>query len=349
MFLFEEHMKRSHMSLCIAVVIAATVSVGGQQATLDAVRVGDRVITLQEVDDAWRLADAGKYAEATQALYDGRRATIDKMVAGILLDKEAAAKKVTVQELLAEETARRRKAVTQADVDAFYNANKEQMQGNPLEKMQDPIRRFLQDQQETAARDAYVAELRKAGPPVRVLLEPPRTEVALTANDPSRGTASAPVTIVEFSDFQCPFCARVAPTLRRLRDTYGERVRIVWKDFPLANIHKQATKAAEAAHCAAEQGKYWEFHDRLFANQAALLPDDLKRHAAAVGMDAPAFNACFDSGRYAGRVEEGVTLGRRLGVDSTPTVFINGRVVAGAQPYETFSAIVDEELARQQK
>jgi protein-disulfide isomerase len=179
-----------------------------------------------------------------------------------------------------------------------------------------------------------------------VLIDAPRRDVAIENTDPSLGRSSAPVTLIEFSDFQCPFCQRVAPTLKKLRETYGDKVRIVWKDFPLTQIHPQAFKAGEAAHCAGDQGKYWEYHDRLFANQQQLQPDELKKHAADLGLDAMAFNACLDSSKYGERVRDGVAQGQRLGVNSTPTIYINGRVLSGAQPYETFVSVIDEELSR---
>jgi protein-disulfide isomerase len=138
----------------------------------------------------------------------------------------------------------------------------------------------------------------------------------------------------------------VAPTLKQIRAKYGDKVRIVWKDFPLTQIHPQAFKAGEAGHCAAEQGKFWEFHDAVYANQQAMQPEDLKRHAANVGVDAAKFNACLDTSKHAEIVRNGVAEGTRLGIDSTPTVFINGRRVSGAQPYEVFAGIIDEELSR---
>jgi protein-disulfide isomerase len=208
------------------------------------------------------------------------------------------------------------------------------------------INRYLTEQQRASARESLIADLRKAGPPVRILFDAPRREVSIAATDPALGRASAPVTLIEFSDFQCPFCQRVAPTLKRLRETYGDKVRIVWKDFPLTQIHPQAFKAGEAAHCAGDQGKYWEYHDRLFANQQALQPEELKKHATDLGLDGAAFATCLDSSKYGERVRDGVAEGTRLGVNSTPTIYVNGRQLSGAQPYETFVAVIDEELAR---
>jgi protein-disulfide isomerase len=121
---------------------------------------------------------------------------------------------------------------------------------------------------------------------------------------------------------------------------------MVWKDFPLTSIHPEAFKASEAAHCAGEQGKYWEYHDRLFQNQRALQVDNLKKHAADLALDEAKFNACLDSGKYAGRVRTGLQEGTALGVGSTPSIFINGRLVMGAQPFEAFKQIIDEELQR---
>jgi protein-disulfide isomerase len=211
------------------------------------------------------------------------------------------------------------------------------------------IRRYLDEQQREAARLALLAELRAAGPPLRLVLDAPRYDVPVAPDDPVLGSADAPVTLVEFSDFQCPFCARVMPTLKRVRETYGDRVRIVWKDFPLTSIHPQAFKAAEAGQCAREQGKFWEYHDLLFANQQSLEPEFLKKYAADTGLDVAAFNACLDTAKYGDRVQEQMGMGNRLGVSSTPSSFINGRLVSGAQPYEAFAAIIDEELARAQE
>jgi len=220
------------------------------------------------------------------------------------------------------------------------------MQGRSLEAMAPAINRFLTDQRRAQAREAILDELRKKGPAIRVALEAPRLNVAIAASNPTLGRATAPVTLVEFSDYQCPYCQRVEPTLKRLREAYGDKIRFVWKDFPLTQIHPQAFKAGEAAHCAGDQGKYWELHDVLFNKQQELQPPDLKRHAAELGLDANAFNQCLDSSKHGARVRDGVSEGGALGVNSTPTIFINGRRLSGAQPYEAFTAIIDEELAR---
>ena len=309
-------------------------------------RVGDRVITAKELDDRWQALDPAGHAEAAQKMYDGKRSALDAIVAETLIAQAAKAKNMSAEDYEAAELKARMKPVGESDVVTFYQSNINQMQGRSLEVMAPAIRRYLQDQQSGAARASLIADLRKAGPEVRVLFDAPRHTIEVTADDPSIGPASAPVTLVEFSDFQCPFCQRVAPTLKQVKQKYGDKVRVVWKDFPLTQIHPQAFKAGEAAHCAAEQGKFWEYHDRLFANQQLLEPNDLKQHAADLGLEPKAFNSCLDTSKYGERVRDGVAAGSRLGVNSTPMIYINGRALSGAQPYEVFAGVIDEELSK---
>ncbi len=336
---------RNILFLTVVVSSIACSSATAQQPE-NAARVGSRTITTKELDDRWRADDPASQADATQKLYDGRRAALDAIIADMLLTEAAKKKSMTAEAFEIDELGKRVKPVTDAEVVSFFQANVNQMQGRPLEVMAPAISRYLTEQRRVEARQALISELRKAGPDVRVLIDAPRRDVEIDSSDPSLGRASAPVTLIEFSDFQCPFCQRVAPTIKKIRDTYGDKVRIVWKDFPLTQIHPQAFKAGEAAHCAGDQGKYWEYHDRLFANQGQLQPEELKQHAAALGLDAAAFNACLDSSKYGERVRDGVAQGTRLGVNSTPTIYINGRVLSGAQPYEAFVSVIDEELAR---
>ena len=339
-----------HLAIGSALLLLLACSAPAQQTSSPAppdaaARVGDRTITMKEVEDRWQRENPAEHAQATQALYDGRRAALEAIVADLLIEQAAKTAGQSPQQYTDAEVGKRLKPVTETDVLTFFQQNQSQMQGRGVTQMGPAIRRFLEEQRREEARQALIAELRRGGPAVHGLLPAPRRAVAVAADDAALGAASAPVTIVEFSDFQCPFCQRVAPTLKRVKDTYGDKVRIVWKDFPLTSIHPEAFKAAEAGNCAREQGKFWEYHDRLFANQQALQPDALKAHAAAVGLDAAKFNACLDTAKYSDRVQEHIGLGTRLGINSTPAMFINGRPVTGAQPYEVFASIIDEELA----
>ncbi len=165
-------------------------------------------------------------------------------------------------------------------------------------------------------------------------------------DDPARGPDDAKVTIIEFSDFQCPYCARFhAQTLPRILDEYGDQIRFVYRDFPLENIHPRARPAAIAAECADDQGKFWEYHDLLFTNQTALDDASLKGYASQLGLDNDDFASCYDAKKHDGEVSEDLSAGLEVSVTGTPTFFINGRRVVGAQAYETFKAIIDEQLA----
>lgn len=169
---------------------------------------------------------------------------------------------------------------------------------------------------------------------------------AASEDDPFWGPEDAAVTIVEFSDFQCPFCRRFSTeTLGLIRENYGDEVRFVYRDFPISSLHEHAQKAAEAAQCAHEQGLFWEYHDLLFANQGALTVDDLKGYAQQVGADTDAFNDCLDSGKNQQEVLLDLQDGRTAGITGTPGFIINGVQVSGAQPYETFQQILDQLLA----
>lgn len=332
--------------LALACSAPAQQAPGGQGGSDVAAHVGDRMITVEELDDRWRQAEPGGHAQAIQQMYDGRKQALDAIVADTLIEQAAEAQGIDAEPFTSAEVARRTKPVTDGQVTAFFQANQAQMQGRGIDAMGPAIREHLEEQERTVAYDALVAELREAGPPIRLVLDAPRYQVDVSPDDPVLGDASAPVTLVEFSDFQCPFCARVMPTLKRVREAYGDRVRIVWKDFPLTAIHPQAFGAAQAAHCAQEQGKFWEYHDQLFANQQTLQPEFLKTYAAEAGLDAEAFGTCLDTAKYADRVQTQMDVGTGLGVSSTPTVFINGRLLSGAQPYEVFTRIIDEELER---
>jgi protein-disulfide isomerase len=341
-----------HLFITAALILALACSAPAQQATNSsdaAARVGDRTVTVKELDDRWQKSAPGPHAQALQALYDGRKEALDEIIADTLITQAAKAKNVTAEQYMQGEVGKRIKPVTDTDIVTFFQENQAQMQGRPLADVGPAIRRYLEEQQKASAQQAVIEELRKSGPRIQLLMDAPRQQVSIGADDASVGPANAPVTIIEFSDFQCPFCQRVAPTLKKVRETYGDKVRIVWKDFPLTQIHPQAFKAAEAGNCAREQGKFWEYHDRLFANQAALQPEFLKKYAADAGLDAAKFGACLDTAKYSDRVQETMGVGTGLGVGSTPSLFINGRLVAGAQPYETFVSIIDEELDRVKK
>jgi protein-disulfide isomerase len=165
---------------------------------------------------------------------------------------------------------------------------------------------------------------------------------------PARGPRNAPITMVVFSDFQCPFCSKVEPTIERLEKEYPGKIRVVWKDFPL-NFHQNAKPAAIAARVAGESGKFWQMHKKLFENQSALDRPSLERYAGELGLDVGKLKAALDSNKYGADIDADMAAGSKLGVSGTPATFVNGRKIGGAYPYETFKKIVDQELAKAKK
>jgi protein-disulfide isomerase len=177
-------------------------------------------------------------------------------------------------------------------------------------------------------------------------LDPLRTDI-VTAGYPSYGPANAPVTIVEFADFECPFCGGLYPTLKLVEKNYPEKIRLVFRQFPLVSMHPHAQKAAEASLCANDQQRFWEFYDSLYTNQAQLEIAALKQRAVTLKMNTATFNTCLDSGRQAEAIRKDQDEARKAGVSSTPTMFINGRFLSGNQPYIVIRDIIEDELKRQ--
>jgi len=322
------------LALAVAPGAAETPAPPGKPVAL----VGDAAIT----EDQLQKAIEAQLRELRMREFSLRSQALDDLIAQKLIEKEAAARGVAPAALLKSEV-EDRATVSPAEVRAIYEANKGRFGSTVEADALKQIETRLLPQRQRERRAAFVRELRQKGG-VRVLLEPLRVPVEV-AGRPIRGREDAPVTIVEFSDFQCPYCSRARPTVNRVRDTYGDKVRVVFRHFPL-QIHPEAQKAGEAAACAGEQGKFWEMHDRLFANQSALQVADLKAHAAGLGLDAEAFGRCLDSARHAAAVQRDVEEGAEYGVSGTPAFFINGRPLVGAQPFESFAQVIDDELER---
>jgi protein-disulfide isomerase len=306
--------------------------------------VGSTSITLAQVDDKALQQPASNFGSAKllQALYEARRAAVEEVVATTLIDQEAKAQGMDRAALIEKEITSKVAQVDEPQIAAWYQANQARVQGASLDQVRQPIRTFLIQERMQAARERYLNTL-KSKTKVAVMLEPPRQVVA-AANGASKGSVSAPVEIIEFSDFQCPYCQRVNPTVDQVLSTYGDRIHFVYRHFPLST-HPNARPAAEASQCAAEQGKFWPYHDKLFAAPSRLNEPDLKQHAAELGLDAAKFNACVDTHKYKEQVNADMQAGEEAGVNGTPAFFINGRLIGGAQPFDAFKRIIDEELA----
>jgi protein-disulfide isomerase len=273
--------------------------------------------------------------------YDALREGLDEMISEQLLNKEAAARGTTSDKLIESEVTSKLTEPTDAQIQSVYDANKQQLGDTPLEKVKPRIVQYLKGQQQANLQQAYIASLRKKYD-TKVKLRPPVVDVD-DGGRVAKGPKGAPVTIIEFSDYQCPFCRRAESTVEQVLKTYGDKVRLVYRDYPLP-FHQNAKPAAIAAACAEQQGKFWPYHDKLFA--APELNDDVyKKLADEVGLNAAKFATCLKSPEALATVEKHAAAGTAVGVRGTPAFFINGRMISGAQPFEKFKEIIDEELA----
>jgi protein-disulfide isomerase len=284
-------------------------------------------------------------AQLQQQIYNLRQRQLESMIDQKLLEEESAKRGVTIAALVDSEVTSRVPAATSEDAQKFFQENSSKLKGD-FDKLEDQIKQYLTAQRLQAKQQEYLQSLRAAAKVDVFLARPPifRSEVAVEGA-PVRGAANAPVTIVEFSDFHCPYCRKVQPAIDELRAKYGSKIRIVYRDFPLDNLHPQARAAAEASHCAIEQGKFWEFHDQLFKNDPDSSQAALNRMAKDAGMDVSAFETCSNLHKYKTLVQTSVQEGTSLGITGTPTFFIDGRILVGAQPADSFTKIIDEELA----
>jgi protein-disulfide isomerase len=213
----------------------------------------------------------------------------------------------------------------------------------PFEQVKSQAKQLLRAAEIEQAREKYVDSLRDKAE-VSILLRPPSVHVAY---DPARveGDAGAPVTIVEFADFQCPFCGRIQPALKDVLAKYRGQVKLAYRDFPLSQIHAHAEMAAEASRCALVEGKYWQMHDAMFADQSQLGEAALVKTAVGLGLDRNSFESCLKSGKYRAAVQQDFQAGSEAGVNATPTFFINGELLSGAQSEAGFSQIIDRQLS----
>jgi protein-disulfide isomerase len=307
--------------------------------------VGGSPITLAEVDDKALEQPASNFGSAklSQALDEARRAALEEIVANKLIDSAAKAQGIDRAALIEKEITAKISPVSETEIASWFQANQGRLQGAPLEQVKQPIRAYLTQERMQGIRAQYIDSL-KAKTDVKLMLDPPRQMVS-SAKSPSKGPANAPIELIEFSDFQCPFCLRADPTVQQVLKTYGDKIRFVYRHYPLPN-HPFARPAAEAAACAGEQGKFWPYHDLLFANPSKLSETDLKQHAVELGLNAPQFNSCVDTHKLKAVIDADLKDGEEAGVNGTPAFYINGRMISGAQPYDVFKKIIDEELAR---
>jgi predicted DsbA family dithiol-disulfide isomerase len=274
-------------------------------------------------------------------LYELRHDALEDLVLQKLVETAAAKQHLTVDAYLHRELDDKTVAPTEAEVRAFFDRELAASGSYRYEEIHEQLAAHLLAERRKQATVVLIERLREEAR-VELLLVPPRIDVRRSG--PSRGPGDAAVTIVEFSDFQCPYCRQQAVTLRRVLEAYPHDVRLVFLDFPLS-AHPDARNAAQAAGCAGEQGQFWAMHDLLFTHQDALSPDDLRQYAQKVGVDGAKFDECMKSGRRGRGIDETVRFGEEVGVDGTPALFVNGRPLAGAVSYAELKQTIDEELS----
>jgi protein-disulfide isomerase len=323
--------------LFFTLLICATEALAQSGKTVVA-KIGDRVITQQEVDDT--IAEQLRPLE--EQIYALRKAALDNMIARGLLEDEAKKRGISVDDLKKEFTSGK-VDVPQAQLDKAYAENANVFGSMSPDEARERVRLDLESQIRIQKYKDAVGQLGIARK-VEVLLAAPKVTVKTgdMAEAASIGDSGAPITIVEFSDFQCPFCRESQPTIKNILQTYSHRVRLVFRHLPL-EMHANAFASAQAAVCANEQGSFWKYHDALFSTND-LSDKGLNRIAQTIGLDTSKFDQCMTSDKSREIVRKDMEEAQRLGINSTPTFIVNGSLIRGAISFNEFRAVVDREL-----
>jgi protein-disulfide isomerase len=307
-----------------------------------AAKVGDMTVTNEELVDGIE----SELYEAESKVFEIKFNRLKTILLQRYMDKDPRKKNMSNDEFL-EKYIASNVNISDKEVDAFIkDQNIPAEHINP--QVREKIKNYLGMERKKEAVDKWLAEQTKKSP-VEVYIEKPRrpTFPVEVGNAPTAGGKDAKVTIIEFSDFQCPYCAKGAELLKEIKKKYGNKVKVAFKNFPLP-FHNHAEKAAVAGLCANEQGSeaFWKLHDSMFSKQDQLDEAGLKAQAKAVGLKMNEFEKCLAENKTLARVQADIEEGRKTKVKSTPTFFINGQLINGAQPIEVFAEIIDEELAR---
>lgn len=323
-----------------AVVLGTNLNAAGLAPSAVVATVAGRPITAATISERLKPILYRLRLEAYLVAKDA----LDLKINDLLLLAEAARRNVAPEEMVRKEVSDKLHQPTEAEIAKFYADNKARIAGT-LDSLRPQISTYLEEQERQKVEQALSETLRK-GANIRLLISEPEAPVQVISvdDDPSRGNANAPVTVVEFTDFQCPACAAMQPVLEEVLKSYGEKVRFVVRDFPLP-VHANARKAAEAANAANAQGKFFEYADLLFKRQDALDVPSLKKYATEMGLARPRFDAELDSGKYAAEVKHDIDDGDIYGVNGTPTIFVNGVVLNALSP-DALRGAIDRALAK---
>lgn len=320
--------------LFFSMVTMPAISWATPLATLDG-----QDITEAEVD---KIAKP-RMTKLLSQMYDIKLNAINQIIDDRLLLVEAKKKGLTVDKFrkkLMDEAG----DVTESEAKAIYQLQKKRYKDKTFDQIKKQLMSQLSRQKKQMAVEDYLATLRKKAN-IKINIERPRAKVS-TDDDPSMGgSKNAPITVIEFTEYQCPFCKRARPTIQKILDTYKDQVHYVLRDFPLS-FHKQAKGAANAAQCAGDQGKYWEYSDELWKTQGKHTEETLNKIATDIKLNMDKFKKCTSSKKYYAEIDKDQNDGIAAGVTGTPAYFINGLFLSGAQPFQSFKKLIDEELAR---
>ncbi len=300
----------------------------------------------EEITEEMLIGDAKlDFFELEKRRYELRMDRLNNLMVDRLVGAEAKKAGISLDEFTSKKITHGEIKVSDKDYKKFV-ADKHIPEAQINAQIKERINTYLQTMKKQEMVSEYVAKLTKASP-VEVYFQKPKMQVEVELGEaPTFGNKNASVTVVEFSDFQCPFCSRAAETVNQLKKKYGNKVKVGFKHFPLP-MHPDAKPSAEASMCVNEQSsdKFWKFHDLVFKNQDKLDKASLEKYAKEIGADMKKFNDCVQSKKFADSVQKDLNYGEKIGVKSTPTFFVNGQLISGAVPIETFSEIIEEELA----
>ncbi|HYL37673.1 MAG TPA: thioredoxin domain-containing protein [Bryobacteraceae bacterium] len=331
-------MKLPTILTCAALVFTTPFFLAAQDAREPIATVEGQPIYEQDL-----MAVAGEHLfDLHNQEYKLKSEALDTLVRKKLIEAEAKKRGLTPDELLKREVDSKIPEPSDDEAKGYFLAAQNQA-ALSFETIKPQVKQFIKNAEIQRARKQY-EDLLRAKADVSILLRPPSVQVAYDAAR-VEGSPNAPVTIVEFGDFQCPFCKKTEATLKGLLAKYDGRVKLAFLDFPLTEIHGQAEKAAEAARCAGEQAKFWEYHDSLFAEQSKLDEASLIGRAQNLHLDESSFRSCLASGKFKQDIQANREEGTKAGVTGTPAYFINGAFLSGAQPQAEFEKIIDSELA----
>lgn len=328
-------------AVCILLSVAAVACAQGPADVADpaVAKFGDEVITASELE---ALAGSS-LVSLRQQIYDTQVSKLEAEIYKRLVLQAATAEGLTEGEYLRKRIDEMVSEPDEGEIVKLMSQYRSQLAEDDLQARAQIVQALTQREKQQRSQDLRQVLFAEAG--VEILLQPPRVEFTIADGTPFRGPADAPVVLIEYTDFQCPFCTRVQPTLNELMKRYDGQIRHVFKNLPLP-MHAEAQLAGAASLCARDQGKFWEYHDWLFANQRTLSRDSMVAQAAEFGMDAEVFTSCIDRGTYLGVVRADMAEANGFGITGTPGFLINGRVLTGALPIEEFEAIIDSELQR---